>query len=60
MVSCGDLDFSPPAMRAQWEEANSRRQATGWLRSQKDVPHPPILVPALLENYFVLFLTLNI
>lgn len=59
-VPYGDLDFSPPATRAQWKEANSRRQGTRWLRSQKDVPHTPILASALVENYFVLFLTLNI
>lgn len=28
-------------MRAQWKEANSRKQGTRWLRSQKDVPHIP-------------------
>lgn len=60
MVPYGDLDFSPPAMRAQWKEANSRRQGTRWLRSQKDVPHIPHPSLSIVRDYFVLFLTVNI
>lgn len=59
-VPYGDLDFSPPATRAQWKEQTPEDRAHDGSGLRRTCLTSPILASALLENYFVLFLILNI